>query len=86
MIKDIDLDVSNYADNDMTDKETLIYLRADNDILSHVINGDMPVMVDMFLRCEDLYDVILNAAARIVVDKDVDFDEILKLIGDEENK
>ena len=80
MLTDIDLDVSNYVDKQMGDGETILFIHTHKETISYNVNGDMVTLVDMLLKTEDLYDVILNVAGNIVVDKDIDFDAVVEFI------
>jgi len=80
MLTDIDLDVRNYVENVMDEDETIIFVHSCGDDFVNILNGEVVDMVNLLLETEDLYDVILNVAGNIVVDKDIDFDAVVEFI------
>ena len=83
MIRDIDLDVKNYSEG-MVNSEALVYLHAyneDEDVIE-VVNGQPEDIVDMLIMQEEIHDLIVLAAAHIVVENNINFkgivDEIKK--------
>ena len=80
MLTDIDLDVRNYVENVMGEDETIIFVHSCGDDFVNILNGEVVDMVNLLLETEDLYDVILNVAGNIVVDKDIDFDAVVEFI------
>ena len=77
MILDQDLDIQNFS-KCIGDDEILVYLRSDEESVVHVIMGESLNIVNVLLEIEDLQDIILNAAAYIVKENNLDFNEILE--------
>lgn len=86
MIKDIDLDVRNYFQDDMSDDNVMIYLHTNGDTLTKIVCGEIQDILEVLLDSEELHDLFLSVAAYIVVDKDVDFDKVLVFAREELKK
>lgn len=81
MITDADLDLRNYVKKKMTDKETIVYLHTDgteNGDYTSIFMGEEAEMVSLLLEATEIHDVILNAAAHICIENNVDFNEVLE--------
>jgi len=80
MITDADLDLRNYCKKKMTDKETIVYLHTDgteNGDYTTIFMGEEAEMVSLLLEATEIHDVVLNVAAHLVLEHNIDFNEVL---------
>ena len=82
---DIDLDVLNYARNEMPDSESIVFVRAreegdDHIDTIHSVTGNLDVLVNAFIGVEDLQDVIMFSAAYLIKEKKLDIKDYMEQI------